>query len=205
MVIGGGTVWDAVQYVTGAFSLVAFVVAAAVAAYTAFLKSRVEVIKSGQGKARGDTLEAMAQLLRVDKKLPTRTKEELVLALIHARMRRDLLIAGVALIIAVILAFIVTRSPSALPLNLLGEYQVKLGPNGGCNNGLRNTFPNTPALIKSDGLRPIARNECGSESPVRVSSDGKTIYAWGERGEIKIVNGTLTITYQDGNSWEKLQ
>jgi hypothetical protein len=87
---------------------------------------------------------------------------------------------------------------------LVGSYQVILGPRGGCNGGVPNSYPRQLARIVSDGNSLIAYNECGSTTTISIA-DEHTIYFFGERGELDFGNGGVLIKADDGNSWQKVR
>jgi hypothetical protein len=98
-------VWNVIQYVGTGLSLAAFVVAAILLAYRSRLKQRAEIIKSAPENERLEAIAATAEFFRVDVSGLTRAQQrEIVLAQIHARAQRDLLLAGGSLIVAVLLA-----------------------------------------------------------------------------------------------------
>src|SRR5262245_46030270 len=100
-------IWQAVQYVGTGLSLVAFVVAALLLAYRARLTSRAEIIKSAPEKERLEAIAVTAEFFRVDVSGLTRAQQQgIALTQIHARARRDLLLAGVSLAVAILLAVI---------------------------------------------------------------------------------------------------
>lgn len=90
--------------------------------------------------------------------------------------------------------------------NLVGKYQVILGPGGGCNGGKPNTYPDKPAKIKSDGSSLTAYNECDDPSPVKVVDD-QIIYMYGQKDKLEIKGASVTITEtrDNGNAWQKIQ
>jgi hypothetical protein len=88
---------------------------------------------------------------------------------------------------------------------LIGQYQVHLGPNGGCNGGKPNTNPATPARIDdNEGL--TATNECGQTSSIRIVDDTHG-YWWQQPITFHIANGAVTITEdaKGGNYWDKFK
>jgi hypothetical protein len=87
-------------------------------------------------------------------------------------------------------------TPESIRNKLIGEYQVILGPKGGCNGGAPNSRPAAPARITYDGRDPIATNECGDGSRIRISIDGKTIYFYGESAKVDI-NGEKVVLTDD--------
>src|SRR5258708_2632583 len=88
-------------------SLVAFIVAALSLAYRTRLTNRAEIIKSAPEKERLEAIATTAEFFRVDVSGLTRAQQQdIALTQIHARARRDLLLAGVSLTIAVLLAAI---------------------------------------------------------------------------------------------------
>src|SRR5258708_7332987 len=99
--------WQALQYVGTGLSLVAFAVAAFLLAYRARLTNRAEIIKSAPEKERLDAIATTAEFFRVDVSGLTRAQQQdIALTQIHARARRDLLLAGVSLAVAILLAVI---------------------------------------------------------------------------------------------------
>jgi hypothetical protein len=100
-------VWDAIQYVGTGLSLVAFIVAAILLAYRARLKHRAEIIKSAPEKERVEAIAATAEFFRVDiSGLSRAQQQQIVLAQIQARTQRDLLLAGIVLFVALLLAMV---------------------------------------------------------------------------------------------------
>ena len=99
------SVWSAIPYVGTGFGLVAFIVAALLYAYRARLGQRAEIIKSAPAEERLAAIESTAELFRVDLTgLTSRQRQEIVLRQIQLKARRELLVAGIALVIAVLLA-----------------------------------------------------------------------------------------------------
>jgi hypothetical protein len=99
--------WQALQYVGTGLSLVAFIVAALLLAYRARLTNRAEIIKSAPEKERLDAIATTAEFFRVDVSGLTRAQQqEIALTQIQARARRDLLLAGVSLAVAILLVAI---------------------------------------------------------------------------------------------------
>jgi hypothetical protein len=97
----------ALQYVGTGLSLVAFVVAAILFAYRARLTNRAEIINSAPEKERLEAIAATAEFFRVDVSgLSRPQQQDIVLRQIDARARRDLLLAGVSLAVAILLAAI---------------------------------------------------------------------------------------------------
>ena len=87
---------------------------------------------------------------------------------------------------------------------LVGYYQVLLGPRGGCNGGVPNSYPRQLARIVSDGNSLTAYNECGMTTTVSIADD-KTIYFFGERGEVSYNGDSVLIKADDGNAWQKVR
>src|SRR6266481_3291342 len=99
--------WQALQYVGTGLSLVAFIVAALLLSYRARLTHRAEIIKSAPEKERLEAIATTAEFFRVDVSGLTREQQQdIALTQIHARARRDLLLAGVSLVTAILLAAI---------------------------------------------------------------------------------------------------
>jgi hypothetical protein len=87
------------------FGLVAFIVATLLYAYRARLGQRAEIIKSAPAEERLAAIETTAELFHVDLTGQTsRQRQEIVLRQIQLKARRELLVAGIALVIAVLLA-----------------------------------------------------------------------------------------------------
>src|SRR5712692_145033 len=100
-------IWGALQYVGTGLSLVAFGVAAILFAYRARLANRAEIIRSAPEKERLEAIAITAEFFRVDVSRLTRAqRQEIALIQIHARARRDLLLAGLSLAVAILLAAI---------------------------------------------------------------------------------------------------
>jgi hypothetical protein len=101
------TVWGAIQYVGTGLSLVAFVVAALLFAYRTRLHQRAEIIKSAPEKERLEAIAATAEFFRVDVSgLSARHRQEIILAQIKLRARRELLFAVMALTVALLLSIL---------------------------------------------------------------------------------------------------
>jgi SPFH domain / Band 7 family len=99
--------WSAIQHVGTGLSLCAFAIAAALLAYRARLQQRAEVIKSAPQKERLAAIAATAEFFNVDVSgLTEAHQQEVVLAQIKLRARRESLFAGVALAIAALLAIL---------------------------------------------------------------------------------------------------
>src|SRR5262245_51400430 len=95
----------ALKYVGTGLSLVAFAIAAMLLAYRARLAHRAEIIKSAPEKERLEAIAITAEFFRVDVSGLTRVQQqEIALTQIGARTRRDLLVASVSLVVAVLLA-----------------------------------------------------------------------------------------------------
>src|SRR5258708_33056126 len=100
-------VWEALQYVGTGLSLVAFAVAAILLAYRARLTQRAEIIESAPDKERLEAIATTAEFFRVDVSGLTRAQQQdIALTQIHVRARRDLLLAGLSLAVAILLAVI---------------------------------------------------------------------------------------------------
>ena len=87
---------------------------------------------------------------------------------------------------------------------LIGQYQVRLGPKGGCNGGNPGEYPEHLARIIREGGKLTAYNECDVTSIVRIV-DEKTMYFFKESAEIDRTGSGLIIWVQDGNSWQKVR
>jgi hypothetical protein len=89
---------------------------------------------------------------------------------------------------------------------LVGSYQVILGPGGGCNGGKPKTYPDTRARIETDGYNLTAYNECDQPSPLKIL-DKHNIYMYGQHDSLNIDGSSITITETrlGGNSWQKIR
>lgn len=95
-------------------------------------------------------------------------------------------------------------SRSLIEEKLLGEYQVVLGPNGGCKGGPRNTKPAKKATIKRtpDG-KLEATNECDDKTIITLRYG--TADLWGTTAFYEITGDDVTFIDAFGNSWVKLK
>src|SRR6266542_6584667 len=99
--------WSAIQYVGTGLSLIAFIVAAALFAYRARLKQRALIIEKTPHEERVKAIAATAEFFNVDVAgLPAKQQQQIVLAQIRLRARRELLFALVSLAVAILLAVI---------------------------------------------------------------------------------------------------
>jgi hypothetical protein len=99
--------FDAIQYVGGGLSLVAFVVAAVLSAYRARLHQQAEIIKSAPERDRLEAIATAAEFFRVDvSTLSSEQQEKIVLTEIETRARRDRLLILIAAAVAVLLAIV---------------------------------------------------------------------------------------------------
>jgi hypothetical protein len=106
-------------------SLVAFVVAAVLYAYRARLTARARIIQSAPAAERLKAIEATAEFFNVDVSgLSPKQKQEIVMAQIQLRARRELLFAGVSLGIAILLAIVAI-------VTILGNRTSASTPQGG--------------------------------------------------------------------------
>jgi hypothetical protein len=87
---------------------------------------------------------------------------------------------------------------------LIGQYQVRLGPKGGCNGGKPLKYPEHLAKITKEVDKLTSYNECDTASIVRIV-DEKTMYFFKESAEIDQIGSGLIIWAQDGNSWQKVR
>jgi hypothetical protein len=98
-------------------------------------------------------------------------------------------------------------SPPDVPQVFVGNYQVRLGPGGGCNGGAPNSFPQTLAKITIDNAGAVfATNECNQTSRLSVVDNGHG-YWWGQPISFDLRDGGVTISEdrRNGNSWQKVQ
>jgi hypothetical protein len=95
--------WSTIQYVGTGLSLVAFAIAAVLFAYRARLQQRADLILSARKEERLAAILATAEAFHVDVSgLSERHRQEIVLAQIKLRARRELLFAAVVLIVAIL-------------------------------------------------------------------------------------------------------
>jgi hypothetical protein len=101
------TIWNIAPQIGTGLSLVAFIVAAGLYAYRARLKQRASVIAKMPPRDRLAAIDSTAEFLRVDVSgLSEKAKHDIVIRQIGIRARRELLLAGIALLIAVLLGAI---------------------------------------------------------------------------------------------------
>jgi hypothetical protein len=136
-------IWDAVPQIGTGLSLVAFVVAAALFAYRARLKHREAVIGKMSPRDKLAAIDATAEFLRVDVSgLSAKDKHDIVVRQLAIRARRELMLAGIALAIAILLgvvAVIALWQPEANKTPVVQCYEFD---------------PQTGEQKKSLGLRP---------------------------------------------------
>ena len=97
--------WSSIQYVGTGLSLVAFAIAAAMLAYRARLQQRAAIIRSAPQEERLAAISATAEAFHVDVSgLSERHRQEIVMAQIKMRARRELLFAASALTVALLLS-----------------------------------------------------------------------------------------------------
>jgi tetratricopeptide (TPR) repeat protein len=110
--------WEALPYVGTGLSLVAFAVAAILLAYRARLAQRAEIIRSAPEQERLEAIATTAEFFRVDVSALTRAQQQdIALTQIRARARRDLLLAGVSSVVAILLAAIAIAAISKPAVN----------------------------------------------------------------------------------------
>jgi hypothetical protein len=83
--------------------------------------------------------------------------------------------------------------------NIVGYYQVHLGPNGGCPNP---TPSNLARIEPLAGGQLRAVNECGYYSAVNYVGPNDTQF-WGHYVQFHRIGNEVTIDFGDGNSWVK--
>jgi hypothetical protein len=99
------TAFQAVQYVGGALSLVAFVVAAFLYAYRARLRNHIQIIQSAPETDRLEAIATAAEFFRVDvSQLSAAQRYSIVLEQLHIRSRRDWLLFSFAIVFALVCA-----------------------------------------------------------------------------------------------------
>lgn len=121
-----------VQWVGSGLSLAAFIVGAALLAYRSRLKQRTQIINSARAEDRIEAINALAEAFRVDiSGLPPAQQENIVLAQIRIRARREFLIAGLGFIIAALFFVIVIISiifPNGVPIERHVTKTIQGGP-----------------------------------------------------------------------------
>jgi tetratricopeptide (TPR) repeat protein len=156
-------VWEALQYVGTGLSLVAFAIAAILLAYRVRLTQRAEIIKSAPEKERLEAIAATAEFFRVDVSGLTRVQQQdIALTQIHARSRRDLLLAGVSLVVAMLLAAIAIATIWAS--KPAGPATVVNSSGSGITSG-RDTVINAPVNIGLDEEQ-VARRIAETQKPL---------------------------------------
>lgn len=97
-------IWKTIPEIGTGLSLVAFIVAIALYAYWARLRNRATVISKMPARDRLAAIDATAEFLRVDVSgLPSKDKHDIVLRQLAIRARRELMLAGIAIAIALLL------------------------------------------------------------------------------------------------------
>jgi len=87
--------WEAIPYVTGGLTLVAFIVAAAASVYVAQIRSRERTIKTVTDKNRADAVQEVLQFFRIDAANLTKEHQyQLALEQIRSRERRYVIAAS---------------------------------------------------------------------------------------------------------------
>lgn len=98
------SIWDVAPQIGTGLSLVAFVVAVGLYAYRARLNQRASVIAKMPARDRLAAIDATAEFLRVDVSgLSEKDKHDIVVRQLAIRSRRELMLAGIAIAIAVLL------------------------------------------------------------------------------------------------------
>lgn len=98
-------------------------------------------------------------------------------------------------------------TPPDIPKVFVGDYQVRLGPGGGCNGGAPNSFPTNLAKITMDGAGAVfATNECGNVSRLSIVDDIHGFW-WSQPISFDFRDGGVTISEDrpNGNSWQKVR
>jgi hypothetical protein len=99
--------WQAIQYVTGGLSLVAFLATALLFAYRYRLQTRAKIITSAPEQERVEAIATEAEFFRVQTDgLTKEQKVQIILAQIHARERRTVLFGALVFCVAFLLALI---------------------------------------------------------------------------------------------------
>ena len=97
-------IWKAIPEIGTGLSLVAFIVAVALYAYWAHLRNRATVIAKMPARDRLAAIDATAEFLRVDVSgLTSKDKYDIVLRQLALKARRELMLAGIAITIALLL------------------------------------------------------------------------------------------------------
>lgn len=98
-------------------------------------------------------------------------------------------------------------TPPTFPDALVGNYQVRLGPGGGCGGGAPNSFPMRLARVeKVTGGGVQAVNECGNVSAINIVSNAQGFW-WNQPVSFNLDEDSVIIseTRPNGNSWQKVQ
>lgn len=108
--------FQAIQYVGGGLSLVAFVVAAFLYAYRAKLRSHIEIIRSAPENDRLQAIATAAEFFQVDvSQLSIDQRYSIVVEELRIRAKRDLLLFSFAIVTAIVLAAVtITASLNAV-------------------------------------------------------------------------------------------
>jgi S1-C subfamily serine protease len=103
--------WSTFQYVGTALSLVAFVVAVGLFGYRARLTQRARIIQSAPSAERLKAIAATAEFFNVDVSgLSPEHQQQIVMAQIQLRARRELLLTGASLVVAILLSLVAVTS-----------------------------------------------------------------------------------------------
>jgi hypothetical protein len=128
--LGEPTMWDAIGHVTTGVTLVAFLAAAAVTAYRAYLKSSITSIEALPPDQRGPALARQLNAFGIDARNLTRAQQfEIAVSEVSLRSRRLLIIAATVVVISLICCavaiFALFPWDSASRASLLQEHNTK--------------------------------------------------------------------------------
>jgi hypothetical protein len=149
------SIWNVAPQIGTGLSLVAFVVAVGLYAYRARLKQRASVIAKMPARDRLAAIDATAEFLRVDVSgLSDKDKHDIVVRQLAIRARRELMLAGIAVAVALLLGAVAIISIVAdNPLSPLPVAQkcYRFDPQSGEPNkslGERPCFPGKLVYLK---------------------------------------------------------
>jgi hypothetical protein len=151
------SIWTALPEIGTGISLVAFVVAIVFYAYRSHLKSRATIIANMPEQDRLKAIDATAEFLRVDVTgLTSKAKHDIVSQQLRLRARRDTMLAGIALVVAILLGIvailaIVMRGDEPPPPGPVVQKCYRFDPQTGQESkslGERPCFPGRLVFVK---------------------------------------------------------
>jgi hypothetical protein len=146
------SIWNVAPQIGTGLSLVAFVVAVGLYAYRARLKQRASVIAKMPARDRLAAIDATAEFLRVDVSgLSEKDKHDIVVRQLAIRARRELMLAGIAIAVALLLGAVAIISIVAEPRQHVARKCYRFDPQSGEPNktlGERPCFPGKLVYLK---------------------------------------------------------